>query len=263
MGNSYGRRLTHWSRGDYPGANNVEDDEAVIASQVGWRADEGSISVASRRGLQQYDAIIGGPSDRDIWQLPSNGLIILDTTPDRFPSTGGNLDLKATIADRDGNVLWLGDTLGPADLTGDYIDDAHVSLIVEPGTVTTPQEYGYDTYGNRGRYRLWFGFPMAWQHFGLDGQGLWSSGDWEFAPEASLVSNGSFGSEYVSLPANAFAARAIDLSGKRHAWLMLRWRCFGAGTTDIARVSFLTAPPGDKSQICLPLKQQVGGGIDP
>ena len=40
MGNSYGRSVTQWSKGQYAGANNVQDDIYVIGNYLGWVADD-------------------------------------------------------------------------------------------------------------------------------------------------------------------------------------------------------------------------------
>lgn len=40
MGNPYGRPMTQWSSGQYPGANNTQNDLNVIGSYLGWAADD-------------------------------------------------------------------------------------------------------------------------------------------------------------------------------------------------------------------------------
>jgi len=40
MGNSYGRPVTQWSKGQYAGANQTQDDIYVIGGYLGWRADD-------------------------------------------------------------------------------------------------------------------------------------------------------------------------------------------------------------------------------
>ena len=256
MGSPYGRQLTQWSRGDYPGANNLEDDEAILASQLGWRADEDDRVISSRLALQQYQALIGGLStgevDRDVWQLPARGMFVIDNDPDRTLTGGRNLDITAQLRNQQGDVVWSNPTFGPIDIQHAYSEGADgdsVTLTIQPGVVGNPQEFGYDTYGNRGRYRLWFGYPIAGQRFddetgetdmaATDARiGQWTSGEWQLTDDARVQNTGSMGNQVVRLPNGAAMARSVDLSGQQSAWLLLRWRCLFAASTDVLRVSY-------------------------
>ena len=40
MGASYNRSVTQWSQGEYSGANNSQDDLAVIAGELSYRGDD-------------------------------------------------------------------------------------------------------------------------------------------------------------------------------------------------------------------------------
>ena len=56
MGSAYLQEVTQWSKGSYSGANNTEDDIAILGSALGYRADDyaGTASSATKLGLGGY-----------------------------------------------------------------------------------------------------------------------------------------------------------------------------------------------------------------
>lgn len=92
MGNSYLRALTQWSKGEYPNANNLEDDLAIISSTrngVGYGANTGaSAAEALPHGI---------PLPLNAGTFSASGVLRHAENPDRydFTTTGGSLSITA------------------------------------------------------------------------------------------------------------------------------------------------------------------------
>lgn len=127
MGNSYSRNVTQWSAGDYPDANNTQDDLAIIAEELGYVADDhsdsadaatpikveanGDILVSSPEQdpnnlLTENKGVINDRSDVDwfYFDLPTEGAVNITATPawhsfERNDYRGANLDIELTLYD--------------------------------------------------------------------------------------------------------------------------------------------------------------------
>jgi hypothetical protein len=105
MGASYGQPVSHWSIGEYPGANNTQNDVSVIAGGAPLRADDHGNAAAVAT------AVTAG--------TPVNGLITTRTDIDAFAFTGSgdttvtvtgasglpNLDVQLTVLDATGATV--------------------------------------------------------------------------------------------------------------------------------------------------------------
>lgn len=92
MGNSYYRSLTQWSKGEYPNANNSEDDLAIISSElngVGYGANNGASAADA--------AALAIPLPINAGTFSSSGVLRYAETPDRyeFTTTGGSFYINA------------------------------------------------------------------------------------------------------------------------------------------------------------------------
>jgi hypothetical protein len=104
MGVSYYRGVSQWSRGEYAGASNLEDDLAVMA-QHGAPAipDEAGPDPATAADLGPDDALITSDQDVDVWRLPDcEGRRTLVAT---HAPISPNLDLRLELIDATGAVL--------------------------------------------------------------------------------------------------------------------------------------------------------------
>lgn len=164
MGASYKNSVTQWSNGQYDGANNLEDDLAILFLQLGPRADEaGNVpwqaapaTITSSDGtIFKAFGVIGDNTDHDWWQIEvlGSGEISIAAEPYRAPvrTAGGNLDIKLRLKDSQGRNVMV------ANPSGDT--SAALTAQVEPGTyyidVSGDEEYGrYSSYASLGQYHL-------------------------------------------------------------------------------------------------------------
>ena len=108
MGSSYAASQSHWSRGDYAGANNHEDDLEIIATQngFGYRQDDhgdspnesSSLATSGNPVLESTYGRIEKGDDRDVFSFWSDaGPISLQVDPLPFAA---NLDVGAVCTMR-------------------------------------------------------------------------------------------------------------------------------------------------------------------
>jgi PKD repeat protein/predicted RNA-binding protein with TRAM domain len=136
MGNSYYKNVTQWSKGDYAGANNTQDDLGIIGSKLGWVVDDHGGSSANATPLSVEDngevlvsdpeldpfnlypankGTIDGAGDADYFSFDApGGMVELTVNPAwqafyRTSRRGANLDVSAQLLDADGNVLVASD----------------------------------------------------------------------------------------------------------------------------------------------------------
>ena len=100
MGVGFYQPVTQWSKGEYPSANNNEDEYEVMENHgLKLRTDEDKNSFESARNLnfgQKLGGVIGTPSDQDffVFSVPSNGEFTLNALPATFSP---NLDIDLSI----------------------------------------------------------------------------------------------------------------------------------------------------------------------
>ena len=163
MGVGYYRQLVQWSQGEYPDANQFEDDLAIITTEngFGYRADDhgGGRSTATDLGGDQSlalagEGIIERRSDLDYFRFSTgSGLVEIDIDPFyRSP----NLDILAQLHDAAGNLLAQSNPFSEL--------SAGFSLSLEAGTyylsvdgtgkAASGSDYGYTDYGSLGYYSI-------------------------------------------------------------------------------------------------------------
>jgi len=164
MGVGYYQKLVQWSKGDYSGANNTEDDIAKIPSYgATLMADDhsdtatgaslldtttnGGTSTLSGRGL------IGLRADIDVFSFISGaGSYSLTVSPAPYSP---NLDIQVKLANIYGMLVASSnpvDTL-PAVLSGSLAAGTYY-LVVEGIGKGDPLTTGYSDYGSLGRYTV-------------------------------------------------------------------------------------------------------------
>ena len=161
MGLGYQLEVTQWSRGEYNGASNTQDDLAIITSGngFGYRADDhgsttGTASTLGLSGTEVADSgIIERNTDFDVFAFTTGaGTITLDVHTLAF---GANLDVKAQLLNASGSVIATSNPSGNlnASITktvgaGDYF------LRVEGTGNANPATNGYSDYGSLGQYAI-------------------------------------------------------------------------------------------------------------
>ncbi|WP_442889508.1 MBG domain-containing protein [Congregicoccus parvus] len=162
MGNSYYQPVTHWSRGEYSGANNQQDDVALIASEenrVSFVGDEAGDTFASAAALHAplgrigRAGVIAHAGDVDLYVFNCvAGTIEVHALPAPFAP---NLDIRLDLLDASGAVLATADP--------DRAMDARITSAVAAGTYYlrvdgvgrgAVQGDGYSDYSSIGAYTL-------------------------------------------------------------------------------------------------------------
>ncbi|MDF2181871.1 Ig-like domain-containing protein [Neptuniibacter sp. CAU 1671] len=179
MGVGYYSHVTQWSKGEYPNANNLQDDIAILSSQLNYRPDDHAGDLTGATPLQvdangvlyvttpEFDATNAEPNNKGVietsvdtdmfWFDTAAGGVTLNVIPawEAFYDDyrrGANLDIEATVYDEFGN--WVA-TAEPEDET---IAQFNLSLaagryyleVRGVGNAVTP----YSDYGSLGMYYI-------------------------------------------------------------------------------------------------------------
>ena len=168
MGVGYYQGLTQWSKGEYPNANNKEDDYVIIANNgVSFRSDEDSSSPASARALSgSATGIISTPTDTD-WYSITPGVSATATFSATVAPVSPNLDLRMDlylssdlvnpIATSDPAMVAINsDSIGGLNASLSYAVTAGLTYFVKINGVGfgDPALTGYSDYGSVGSYTL-------------------------------------------------------------------------------------------------------------
>ncbi len=158
MGAPFSANVTQWSPGDYDGADNTEDDYAVItknANGFDFRDDDYGSTIASASPLEMEGDVvfqwgnIERQTDVDMFEFTTgSGMVTFDINP---LQENPNLDIQATLFDSDGSVVA---TSNPADQL-----NAAFNLSLDSGTYFLGIEGvglpgGYSEYGSIGFYTI-------------------------------------------------------------------------------------------------------------
>lgn len=157
MGNSYGKDVSQWSKGEYSGANNTEDDLAVIQKNgAKYRADDHDDKTAKATKLSGANpsatGLIQNQNDVDVFTFNTKAGSI-SFTVDVAPR-GPDLDVQLALLDTNGtqisvsNSSLLGTTLSATVGAGTYY--LRLSGIGFGNPATT----GYSSYASIGEYKL-------------------------------------------------------------------------------------------------------------
>ncbi|MDR1960576.1 MAG: hypothetical protein LBQ54_16315 [Planctomycetaceae bacterium] len=163
MGTGYNRNLVQWSRGEYNGAGNGQDDLFIITHQngFGYRTDDygndmlTASVLAAAEGVFAVNGIVETNTDRDYFLFQTaGGLADFYAAPSL---RGGNLDVQLELFDGGGTLLATSNT------AEDNFFAAEISIWLEEGVyylcVTgcgkgNPADGGYSDYGSLGQYTL-------------------------------------------------------------------------------------------------------------
>ncbi|WP_432471312.1 Ig-like domain-containing protein [Amphritea sp. HPY] len=177
MGVGYSMNVTQWSKGEYSGANNQQDDLQIISSKLGYRADDHSDSTASATALQvepdgiiyvtfpEIDpfnlqtankGIIETTAETDLfWFDTAAGGVTLNVTPAweafyRSSRRGANLDIEAALYDQLGNFVTSSDLQDDtrAQINTSLAAGRYYLAVTGVGNSVSP----YSDYGSLGMY---------------------------------------------------------------------------------------------------------------
>lgn len=221
MGVGYYTNMTQWSRGEYSGATQFQDDLAIVAGLVGYEPDDhgdstGTAStLAVNAGSIDDWGLIETPSDVDVFSIQtSGGALLIDAlnAPDIPNSIGkpevGNLDIRLELLNAGGGTVAVDDLNGTPDaqISVNLSAGTYYLLVSGVGDSATP----YGDYGSLGEYYL--------------------LGSVNVEPPANLAPNASFGHTSNGLTAS-FTDASSDSDGTIAAWA---WT-FGDGGTATAQ----------------------------
>ncbi len=167
MGVGYYKPVTQWSRGEYTGANQSQDDLAVIQTHGGTlRADDHGDTFAAATLLSGPNLSAAGRistgGDKDVFTFVAGaGGASLQVSPAPY---GPDVDLRLELFDAAGVTLANADpTAGITSADIAYGLDAAVTVTLDPGTYFVrissvgsgnPLSTGYSTYGSIGTYTV-------------------------------------------------------------------------------------------------------------
>lgn len=176
MGVGYYTQVTQWSKGEYPDANNPQDDLAIIAGKLTYRPDDhgSTMAVATMLAVDSdgtvwssthendpdtiyphNKGVIGSSADVDVFAFDhAGGAVSLTITPDWKAFTaskrGANLDIEATLYDGLGNVVAVADPVSDTNASISATPGAgrYYLAIAGVGNAVTP----YSDYASLGHY---------------------------------------------------------------------------------------------------------------
>jgi len=184
MGAGFGQHLSQWSQGEYPGANNTEDDLAIITNPAlngaGWgysgltyKADDHSDSFVNTTELRPIlspllEPRLGGSglietrSDVDtfFFDLTVGGSYTIDINPFE---RGANLDVLATLYNAGGALLAISNPTAAlnATITRFLAAGRYYVRIDGTGRVSPGTDSGYSDYGSLGWYTVNVGITRS------------------------------------------------------------------------------------------------------
>jgi hypothetical protein len=177
MGSSYSKNVTQWSKGEYPDANQKQDDVAIIKAKLAYRPDDhgnnisgatplaiggDGVIAATNTGTDPHNTdkankgIIGRQNDVDYFSFSTGaGPINITVTPawDAFyrdNQRGANLDIQAILYDWSGQFIQRFDPINETKvlITKTLSGGQYFLAIRGVGNKVTP----YSKYDSLGQY---------------------------------------------------------------------------------------------------------------
>lgn len=221
MGVGYYQPVAQWSKGEYPGANNLQDDVTVIhAAGANLRADDyaNAITGASQLGgtasaVAQF-GVIENDTDVDVFAFPSgSGTAQFTVTPDALAP---NLDIQVKILDATGKVVVQANPVDALNASVTATLGAGQYFLQVEGVGKGDLTTGYSGYGSIGQYRI---------------SGAYVQGSSLLPPTASLTATPVTGYSPLTVTLNGSASKDSDGSITAYNWN------FGDGTSGSGNAS--------------------------
>lgn len=159
MGNSYGQNVTQWSKGEYPNANNTQQDYSVMSAfGLLVRLDDhgsalGSATILPEGSTLSASGIVEQDADIDYFRFTSGtGPFSILVSP---AALGPNLDIVAKLYNSAGVPIATNSPAGQlaAGFNGSLGAGTYY-LSVEGGGDGNPPANGYSKYASRGQYTV-------------------------------------------------------------------------------------------------------------
>ncbi|WP_328524805.1 M12 family metallo-peptidase [Kribbella sp. NBC_00359] len=166
MGVGYSKAISQWSKGEYSGANNKEDDFAVIGQNgLALRADDHGNGTTDATALTLGTSVKGiyaNDSDVDTFRIDLAAGTF--TFAANAAASGADLDIKLQLLNSAGTVVATADPAAgqsnsatPTGLSASIsrqVTAGRYYLRVENTGYGNPLNTGYSTYGSRGAYTV-------------------------------------------------------------------------------------------------------------
>ena len=163
MGVGYYEPISQWSRGEYSGGTNKEDDFSVIQLNGGLLAADDWPGTAPL--TSPVSGVIGSSADVDTFSFSvpaGGGSVLLEATP---ATVSPNLDIELSILDGSGTLVARSDPSSEPSSGNDLSVGlgASIATTLAAGSYTArvdgvgwgdPSSNGYSGYGSVGRYTL-------------------------------------------------------------------------------------------------------------
>ncbi|MBC8373331.1 MAG: LEPR-XLL domain-containing protein, partial [Planctomycetes bacterium] len=161
MGVGYYKELVQWSKGEYPKADNTEDDLSIIVTSngFGYRTDDHGNTRTTATALAvdgnntvSGEGIIERNTDLDFFSFTTTaGTITLDIDP--FYNSP-NLDILATLYDSAGGLVAANNPTTVLDAAFNVNLAGGTYYLSVEGTGKSPLDTGYSDYGSLGYYSI-------------------------------------------------------------------------------------------------------------
>jgi PKD repeat protein len=157
MGNSYGKEVTQWSKGEYTAANNTEDDLAVVQKYgAKYRADDHGNTLAAATRLSgaapAAKGLILNQSDVDVFAFTTKAGSI-SFTVDVAPR-GPDLDVQLALLDANGNQISVSNSSVLGTALSATVEAGQYYLRLNGIGSGNPATTGYSSYASIGEYKL-------------------------------------------------------------------------------------------------------------
>lgn len=163
--------LSQWSKGEYPNANNHEDDLATIAAIAPERADDipGTAPLGGAPDAVEQAGLIGDRDDTDTFAFESGGGPSTFTVEGAAPSP--NLDASLTLLNEDGAVVAAADDPNGLDATLTRTLSPGRYLLRVDGVGDSNPLPGYSDYDSLGRYFITGSYTPPYNTLSVSRQG--------------------------------------------------------------------------------------------
>ncbi|HEX8289175.1 MAG TPA: PKD domain-containing protein [Pyrinomonadaceae bacterium] len=167
MGVGYNKSVSQWSKGEYPGANNFEDDLAILQSYAPLIGDDYGDTIAAAKVLSgtalNVSGLITTRNDADVFKFTTaSGNVSINVNP---AARGANLDIKAQILNSAGNVIATSDPSSfslessfPAGMSASFNQTLSAGIyflrVDGTGSAADDSTAGYTDYASIGQYNV-------------------------------------------------------------------------------------------------------------
>jgi hypothetical protein len=167
MGVGYNKNVSQWSKGEYPGADNNEDDLAIMQEYTPLIADDYGNTTDTANVLSGTSINVSGlittRTDADVFKFTTGaGNVSINVSP---APRGANLDIKAEILDSAGNVIATSDPSSfslantfPAGMSAGFNQTLSAGTyylrIDGAGSASDDSSAGYSDYASIGQYNV-------------------------------------------------------------------------------------------------------------